>query len=88
MPEPAEEDEAEEKIDVPAHARRKRGRKPLPEALPRVEVVHDIDDADKICACGCELTRIGEEVSEQLDIIPAKMQVIRHIRPKYACKKM
>ena len=87
MPEPAEEDEAEEKIDVPAHARRKRGRKPLPEALPRVEVVHDIDDADKICACGCELTRIGEEVSEQLDIIPAKMQVIRHIRPKYACKK-
>ena len=87
MPEPAEEDEAEEKIDVPAHARRKRGRKSLPEALPRVEVVHDIDDADKICACGCELTRIGEEVSEQLDIIPAKMQVIRHIRPKYACKK-
>ncbi len=86
MPEPAEEDEAEEKVHVPGHVRRKRGRKPLPEKLPRVEVVHDIDDSDKICACGCHLTRIGEEVSEQLDIIPAKIQVIRHIRPKYACK--
>jgi transposase len=86
MPEPAQEDEPDEKVHVPAHDRRKRGRKPLPEELPRVEVVHDIDDADKTCACGCQLTRIGEEVSEQLDIIPAKMQVIRHIRPKYACK--
>jgi transposase len=73
MPEPAEEDEAEEKVHVPAHDRRKRGRKPLPEELPRVEVVHDIDDADKICPCGCQLSRIGEEVSEQLDIIPAKI---------------
>ena len=87
MPEPAEEDEIEEKVHVPAHSRKKRGRKPLPEDLPRVEVLHDIDDDDKMCACGCQLTRIGEEVSEQLDIIPAKMQVIRHIRPKYACKK-
>ncbi len=86
MPEPALEDEPEEEIHVPAHNRRKRGRKPLPEELPRVEVLHDIDDSDKTCACGCQLTRIGEEVSEQLDIIPAKMQVIRHIRPKYACK--
>ena len=35
---------------------------------------------------GHELSRIGEEVCEKLDIIPAKIQVIRHIRPKYACK--
>lgn len=86
MPEPVEEDEAEEKVHIPAHNRRKRGRKPLPENLPRIERIHDIDDADKICGCGCELTRIGEETSEQLDIIPAKIQVIRHIRPKYACR--
>ena len=86
MPEPAEEEEPEEEVHIPAHTRGKRGRKPLPENLPRVERIHDIDDADKICACGCELSRIGEEISEQLDIIPAKIQVIRHIRPKYACK--
>jgi len=85
MPEPMDDEEDAEKVHVPGHTRKKRGRKALPEELPRVEEVHDIDDADKFCPCGCELKRIGEEISEQLDIIPAKVQVIRHIRPKYAC---
>ncbi|NOZ66655.1 MAG: IS66 family transposase [Alphaproteobacteria bacterium] len=84
--EPDEDDNDSEKVFVPAHSRKKSGRKALPDDLPRIEVVHDIDDNEKICACGCELSRIGEEVSEQLDIIPAKIQVICHIRPKYACK--
>lgn len=90
MPEPVgneeKNDEDENGIHVPAHTRKRGGRKPLPGDLPRVEHVHDIDDADKICVCGCELSRIGEETSEQLDIIPAQIRVIRHIRPKYACK--
>jgi len=86
MPEPEGLDEDdEEKIHVPGHTRKKRGRKPLPEDLPRVEVVHDIDEQDKVCSCGCERRRIGEEISEQLDIVPARVRVIRHIRPKYAC---
>jgi transposase len=88
MPEPTdnEQDDDEEEIEIPAHKRKKRGRQALPEDLPRIERVHDIADADKICGCGCELSRIGEEVSEQLDIIPAQIRVIRNIRPKYACK--
>jgi len=88
MPEPTDgvDDTEEEETHVPAHNRKKRGRKALPDNLPRVERVHDIADVDKICGCGCELSRIGEEVSEQLDVIPARVQVIRHIRPKYACK--
>ncbi len=81
------EAEAEEETRVPAHTRKKPGRKPLPDNLPRVEVVHDLPGEAKICACGCEKSRIGEEVSEQLDVVPAKMQVIRHIRPKYACRR-
>jgi len=85
MPEPEDAGQAEEVIEVSGHARKKQGRKPLPEDLPRVEVVHDLSEEEKVCQCGCRLTRIGEEVSEQLDIIPAKVQVIRHIRPKYAC---
>jgi transposase len=86
MPEPEGLDkEPEEEIQIPGHTRKKRGRKPLPEDLPRVDIVHDIKEEDKVCSCGCELKRIGEETSEQLDIIPAKIQVIRHIRPKYAC---
>jgi len=85
MPEP--EVEEEETVAVPAHQRKKPGRKKLPEALPRVEIVHDIDESEKICGCGEQLDRIGEDVSEKLDIIPAVIQVIKHIRPKYACKK-
>lgn len=73
-------------VEVPAHTRRKKGRKPLPAELPRVEVIHDLADGEKVCGCGCMMERIGQEVSEQLDIIPAKMVVIRHIRYKYACK--
>ena len=73
-----------EQVFVPAHARGRGGRKPIPADLPRVEVVHDIPEADKVCACGHALTRMGEEVSEKLDIVPAKVQVLRHVRPKYA----
>jgi transposase len=82
----AVEEEPEAAVTVPEHRRRKSGRKPLPEHLPRIEVEHDLADDDKVCACGCGLTRIGEEVSEQLDIVPAKIQVIRNVRIKYACK--
>lgn len=60
-------------------------RRPLPAALPRVEVLHDLESKD--CPqCGQGLHRIGEEVSEQLDIIPAKFFVRRHVRPKYGCR--
>jgi len=80
------EEENEQELPVAAHRRKKGGRKPLPENLPRIEVVHDLPEEQKVCACGAELTKIGEEVSEKLDYIPAKLQVIRHIRYKYACK--
>jgi transposase len=80
------EEEVKEEVEVKAHNRKKRGRKPLPEDLPRVDKVHDLSEEEKVCACGCMKSRIGEETSEQLDIIPAKIQVIRHIRYKYVCK--
>ena len=73
-------------IEVPAHVRKKPGRKALPADLPRVEVIHDLKEEEKVCGCGCKMERIGQETSEQLDIVPARMQVIRHIRYKYACK--
>jgi transposase len=62
------------------------GRKPLPQNLPRVRVEHDLVEADKVCDCGCQKSCIGEETSEQLDIIPAVIQVLVHARKKYACK--
>lgn len=87
MPEPDPDAAKEETVEVEKHTRRKKGRKPLPDNLPRVEIVHDIDAQEKICHCGAQLSRIGEEVSEKLDIIPAVIQVIRHVRPKYSCKQ-
>lgn len=78
------EPEESESTVVPAHERKRGKRLKLPENLPRVEVVIDIDN--KICSeDGEELKCIGEEISEKLEIIPAKVRVIKTIRKKYAC---
>jgi transposase len=78
----------EDGVCVAPHTRTPRGRKPLPASLPRVEVVHDLDASEKICPHdGQALEAIGCETSEQLEVIPAKVRVIRHVRPKYACPR-
>ena len=76
----------EEEVEIPTHKRKKRGRKPLPDDLPTVDIIHDLSEEEKVCSCGCEKTRIGEEISNQLEYIPAVMQVLRNIRYKYVCK--
>jgi len=62
-------------------------RKPLPAELPRVDVVVDIDDEDKVCDC-CQspLHKMGESSSETLEFVPAHIKVIKTIRPKYSCR--
>lgn len=76
----------EKKVAVPAHERAKRGRKPLDPALPREVIRHEVPEAERICPHdGSALVEIGVEPSEQLDIVPAKIRVIRHERVKYAC---
>jgi transposase len=71
---------------VSGHVRRKRGRKPLPEALPRLDILHELPEAERHCPHdGAVLKAIGTVVSEQLDIIPAQIRVLRHIRQQYAC---
>jgi len=72
-------------VHVPEHERRQAKRQPLPEALPREEVLIDIPEEQKHCECGADLVRIGEETSEKLDVIPPQIRVIRTVRPKYAC---
>ena len=80
--------EREESVVVEAHVRKKRGRKPIPASLPREDVLHDLPDDEKHCAeDGTKLERIGEELSEQLEFVPARLRVLRHIRPKYACPR-
>ena len=67
--------------------RRKSARKPLPPHLPREVVVHE---PEIVCSCGsCDparLAKLGETTTEVLEKIPARLKVIRHIRPKYACR--
>ncbi len=87
--EDVEEDEAvseDDTVEVEGHKRLKKGRKPLPAELPRVEVIIDIPDDEKTCPCGDDLTKIGEVVSERLRYIPAKVEVVREIRLQYACR--
>jgi transposase len=79
------EDQIQTKASAATQA--KSGRKPLPQSLPRVRIEHDLTDAEKTCQCGCQKTCIGEDTSEQLDIIPAVIQVLVHARKKYACKQ-
>lgn len=80
-------EQADEEIHIPSHTRKKSvGRKPIPDYLPREECIHDLPENEKVCACGQALTHIKDEKSEQLEIIPAKVYVIQHIRKKYACR--
>lgn len=72
-------------IDIPAHQRKKRSRH-LDPALPRVDVIHDVPDEEKVCGCcHSQMPAIKDDILEQLAIIPAQYYVIRHIRKRYAC---
>ncbi len=66
-------------------AARRRNRGALPTHLPRLETVIDVESTVCPC-CSGTLHRIGEEVSERLDIIPAQFRVLVTRRPKYACR--
>jgi transposase len=61
----------------------KPARRPLPEHLPREQIVHE--PACNCPDCGAAMRKIGEDVAEVLDYVPARFRVIRHVRPKLAC---
>jgi transposase len=85
--EQAEADEVvESTTTIAEHQRRKKKRISIPAELKRIEIIHDLPEAEKICPYDqTELKRIGSETHEQLDIIPAQVRVLKHIRYKYAC---
>jgi transposase len=83
----AQEPEVAPEEQAPAPTVNKgHGRKPLPKDLPRQRIVHDVPAHEKICPeCGADKKRIGEEVSEQVEYVPASLFILEHVRPKYAC---
>jgi transposase len=73
--------------DEPSRRRDEHGRAPLPEQLPRREVVHDLSEAERLCpCCGQPRVCIGEQTAEQLDLEPARFFVLRTVKKTYACR--
>ena len=82
----AQEPESAPATEVAAHRRATLKRAPLPDALARIDIEHPLAHDERTCPHhGVELERFGEVVSEQLDIIPAQVRVLRHVRGKYRC---
>ena len=79
------EESATTEPQAPRVPRARAGRQPLPEHLPRIEHRHEPESCT--CGqCGKDLVKIGEDISEQLDVEPARFFVHHHIRPQYACR--
>jgi transposase len=81
----AEQESTTPEMRVRRAQKRRMNRGSLPAHLPRIEMVADIEDHTCPCCKGA-LHRIGEDMSERLDIIPAQLRVIVVRRPKYACR--
>jgi len=71
--------------EQPRRERRQPVRRPLPDHLPREEIVHHPGSVCPGCG-GTRFTKLGEDVTEVLEKIPARLRVIRHIRPKLSCR--
>lgn len=70
-----------------SESKRKPRRQALPEDLPRVEHRHEPEDTNcPMHGCGRPMQRVGEDISEELDIVPAQYFVHRHIYGKWACR--
>jgi transposase len=80
-----EEPSSVEEIEIPQHKRKKAGRKPLPNNLPVEEIVYELSEKELQCACGSSKRCIGEERSERLEYVPAKLKKIVSIQKKYSC---
>jgi transposase len=75
-------------VETITYTRQKsEGRRIDTSKLPRERIVHDLAPEDKYCTCcGKEMEKFGEDVSEQLEYVPAKIKVIEHVCPKYTCR--
>ncbi|AHF65479.1 IS66 family transposase [Pseudomonas cichorii] len=70
---------------APAEPREKPRRAQLPAQFPRTVIRHEPENTQ--CACGCQLQRIGEDISEKLDYTPGVFTVEQHVRGKWACRQ-
>lgn len=74
----------QEQVTVQPFQRRKPARRPLPEHLPRERMVYPVPTACPCCGGG--LRKLGEDVTETLELVPRQWKVIQHVREKYSCR--
>ncbi|WP_274519559.1 IS66 family transposase zinc-finger binding domain-containing protein [Legionella gratiana] len=88
--EPIQEEDTKPATETITYTRNKKGtgRKPLPKSLPYIETIHDLSDTEKQCSCGCTLTHIRDEITEQLDVVPQMTFRVVHIRKQYGDKNI
>jgi len=85
LPEPTA---ADDEVNVQGHRRRRKKREIDWDKLPQIRHEHDLRDEEKICSCcGRQMDRIGEDVTRELELQPAKLEAHIHVRPKYACRR-
>ena len=84
---PAELTSVDDAIDVQGHRRHRKKREIDWEKLPQIRHEHDLPEEEKIClCCGRRMDCIGEDVTRELELQPAKLEAHIHVRPKYACR--
>ncbi len=77
-------EEPTETEDISYTRKKRKGHRNIPNDLPRVRIEHVLEDLTCPCGCGNQLHKIGEVTTEQIEIVPAKIFVIEHVRFKYA----
>jgi transposase len=83
----AEPSSSDDGIDVQGYCRRRKKREIDWDKLPQIRHEHDLPEEEKICSCcGRPMDRIGEDVTRELELQPAKLEAHIHVRPKYACR--
>ena len=87
LPEVKKEEKEELTTTVTGYERKaRRGRKPLPKNLPRERIEYEAEDTQCPC-CHEEMPKIGEEVTEELEYVPARFKIVEHVKIKRACPK-
>ena len=77
----------DDEVEVQGHRRRRKKREIDWDKLPQIRHEHDLPEEEKVCSCcGRPMDRIGEDVTRELELKPAKLEAHIHVRPKYACR--
>ena len=78
---------SDDAIDVQGHRRRRQKREIDWDKVPQIRHEHDLSEEEKTCSsCGRRMDRIGEDITRELELQPAKLEAHIHVRPKYACR--